>query len=53
MDLSILSLIISGLTALGGVIATLKIKSCHSGCFDSECFKTTPNTPIEKTPLIT
>jgi len=53
MDLALLSLIVSGITALGGVIATLKIKSCHSGCFDSECFRTSPNTPVERQPLLT
>ena len=52
MDIAIISLIISSITALGGIITALHIKKCHSGCIDSECFKSQLNTPIQKQPLL-
>jgi hypothetical protein len=52
MDISIIALIVSAITALGGVIASLHIRHCRSGCIDSDCFKSRLNTPIEKDPLL-
>jgi hypothetical protein len=52
MDLSIISLIISSITALGAVITTLHIKKCHTGCIDSECFRSRPSSPLEKQPIL-
>ena len=58
---SIGAIVISSLTALGGVIAGIHIKRMKSGCCESECFETAeeklnrrktispPMTPIVKT----
>lgn len=55
--LSISALVISGLTALGGVIAGIHIKRMKSGCCESECFNPnklnspqSPSSPIDKEP---
>ena len=62
---SISAIIISSLTALGGVIAGIHIKRMKSGCCESECFETheqrnqrrktlsAPPTPIDKMAPIT
>jgi hypothetical protein len=57
--ISITAIIVSSLTAIGGVIAGIHIKRMKSGCCESECFN--PNnsktnspklssSPIEKEP---
>ena len=38
---SVTAIIISSMTALGGVIAGIHIKRMRSGCCESECFETT------------
>lgn len=60
--ISIGAIVISSLTALGGVIAGIHIKRLKSGCCESECFETAehklqrqrtltpPHTPITKQP---
>ena len=50
MDASTITLItVSIIGALGSFISILHLKKCHSGCIDSECFKS--RTPSE-TPLL-
>ena len=57
--ISISAIILSSMTALGGVIAGIHIKRMNSGCMSCECFETneqkqqrrkTPSPPI--TPII-
>lgn len=53
MDLGLVSLIISSITAFGTIVTALHIKKCHSGCIDSECFKPAgvpPSPPIKDPP---
>jgi hypothetical protein len=38
--ISITAIIISSMTALGGVIAGIHIKRMNSGCCECECFET-------------
>ena len=55
MDLSIISLIVASLSALGTIISHLHLKHCKSGCCESECYKgnSTLNTPvIDKLPTL-
>ena len=53
MDLSIISLIIASITALGTIITALHLKHCKSACFESDCYKTgsSPPTPQFKQTL--
>jgi hypothetical protein len=49
MDISIISLIVASITAVGSIILSLHIKKCHSLCCDSECSQknSIPPTPIK------
>ncbi len=53
--ISVGAIVISSLTAFGGVIAGIHIKRMHSGCCECECFDTgrktvsPPSSPIIKT----
>ena len=48
MDLSIISLIVASLSALGTIVSHLHLKHCKSGCCESDCYKgnSTLNTPV-------
>jgi hypothetical protein len=41
--ISVGAIVISSLTALGGVIAGIHIKRMNSGCCECECFETVEN----------
>lgn len=43
--ISITSLIVSTITALGVVLHQIHLKNCSCCCINSECFKSPPNTP--------
>jgi hypothetical protein len=43
--ISISSLIISGITAVGVVIHQIHLKNCSCFCVNSDCYKTPPSTP--------
>lgn len=43
--IAIVSITISLITTLGGILLSLHLKKCHSLCCDSECTKTPPATP--------
>ena len=43
---AVVSITITLITALGGILLSLHLKKCHSICCDSECAKTPPNTPV-------
>ena len=47
--LSISALVISAITAIGGIVAGLHIRKMKSGCLDCDC---TPSTPFARTPTI-
>lgn len=47
--LSISALVISGITAVGGVLTALHIKRLNSGCFQCDC---TPATPLARSPTV-
>ena len=47
--LSISALVISGITAVGGILAGLHIRKMNSGCCNCDC---APGTPMSRTPTI-
>jgi hypothetical protein len=47
--LSISALVVSAITAVGGIVAGLHIKRMNSGCFQCDC---SPGTPLSRTPTI-
>ena len=47
--LAISAMIISGVTAIGGVIAGLHIKRLNSGCCNCDC---SPSTPLARSPTV-
>jgi hypothetical protein len=47
--LAISAMIISGVTAIGGLIAGLHIKRVNSGCCNCDC---TPQTPLSRSPTV-
>ena len=47
--LSISALVISAITAIGGIVAGLHIKRMNSGCFNCDC---TPQTPLARSPNV-
>jgi hypothetical protein len=47
--LSISALVISAITAVGGIVAGLHIRKMNSGCCQCDC---TPATPIARSPRI-
>jgi len=49
--ISITSLIVSSITAIGVIIHQFHLKNCGCLCVESECYKSQPNTPIVKEPL--
>lgn len=50
MDLSIIALIVSGISALGTFIAAMHLRHCRSACMEADFYKTasTPQTPLLK-----
>ena len=48
MDAISVNLIISSLTLVVNLIGNLHFKHCHSLCFDSDCMKTPPSTPLNE-----
>lgn len=48
--LSISALVISGITAVGGIVAGLHIRKMNSGCCQCDC---APSTPFSRSPTIT
>lgn len=54
MDISIISLVVASISALGTVITAIHLKRCESLCCESECYKgsrSSPQTPLLKQPL--
>ena len=47
--LSVSAIVISAVTAIGGVLTALHIRKMKSGCLDCDC---TPSTPFARTPTI-
>lgn len=47
--ISVAAIVISAVTAVGGVLTALHIKRLHSGCCECDC---TPSTPIARSPTI-
>ena len=47
--LSISALVISGITAIGGIVAGLHIRKMNSGCCQCDC---SPGTPLSRTPTV-
>ena len=47
--LSISALVISGITAVGGILTALHIRKMNSGCFQCDC---TPQTPLSRSPTV-
>ena len=47
--LAISAMVVSGITAIGGVIAGLHIKRMNSGCCNCDC---TPSTPFARSPTV-
>jgi len=47
--LSISALVISGITAVGGILAGLHIRKMQSGCCNCDC---TPSTPLSRSPTV-
>lgn len=47
--LSISAIVISGITAIGGIVAGLHIRRLNSGCCQCDC---TPATPLSRSPTI-
>ena len=43
--ISISSLIISGITAIGVLIHQIHLKNCSCFCVNSDCYKSPPSTP--------
>jgi hypothetical protein len=52
MDIITINLIISSLTLFFNFIDKLRCKHCQSGCFESDCLRTPPTTPIDKMSLL-
>lgn len=54
MDLSLISLIVSSITAVGTIIIHLHLRRVDFCCMSSDCHKTPPSTPAmcEQQPLI-
>ena len=46
--LSVSSLVVSAITAVGVVIHQIHLKNCSCFCVNSDCYKTPPSTPINK-----
>lgn len=51
---AVVSITISLITTLGGILLSLHLKRCHSLCCDSDCSqKTPPDTPVAfESPII-
>lgn len=50
--ISITALIVAVGSIITQIITSAHIKKCHSGCCDSDCYKTPPNTPKNERTLI-
>ena len=48
--ISLSSLILSSITAMGVILHQIHLKNCSCCCVNSNCYKTPPSTP--KTPLL-
>jgi hypothetical protein len=46
---SIAAIVISAVTAIGGVLTALHIRKMNSGCLSCDC---TPSTPISRSPTV-
>lgn len=47
--ISIAAIVISAITAVGGILTALHIRKMKSGCLDCDC---TPATPFSRTPTV-
>jgi hypothetical protein len=47
--ISVAAIVISAVTALGGVLTALHIKRLHSGCCECDC---SPGSPLARSPTV-
>ena len=55
MDISIISLVVASLSALGTIATALHLKHCQSACCESDCYRgnNALTTPIVRQPPLT